>query len=68
MFELEAGDTALRHLVSTQDSLVMFALAQYGSPEQRTEWRPQLATGEAIGCFAMTEPDAGSDAGGMRTV
>jgi glutaryl-CoA dehydrogenase len=68
MLELEAGDTAFRQLVSTQDNLVIFALAQYGSPEQRAEWLTRLATGEAIGCFAMTEPDAGSDVGGMRTV
>ncbi|MFB9268520.1 acyl-CoA dehydrogenase family protein [Bradyrhizobium erythrophlei] len=68
MLELEAGDTAFRQLVSTQDNLVMFALAEYGSPEQRAEWLPRLATGEAVGCFAMTEPDAGSDVAGMRTV
>lgn len=68
MLELEAGDTAFRQLVSTQDNLVMFALAQYGSPEHRAEWLPRLATGEAIGCFAMTEPTAGSDVAGMRTV
>ena len=68
MLELEAGDTAFRQLVSTQDNLVMFALARYGSPEQRAEWLPQLATGEAIGCFALTEPGAGSDIAGMRTV
>ncbi|WP_375780659.1 acyl-CoA dehydrogenase family protein [Bradyrhizobium sp. ma5] len=68
MLELEAGDTAFRQLVSTQDNLVMFALAEYGSPEQRSEWLPQLVTGEAVGCFAMTEPTAGSDVAGMQTV
>jgi glutaryl-CoA dehydrogenase len=68
MLELEAGDTGFRQLVSTQDNLVMFALAEYGSPEQRTEWLPQLTTGDAIGCFALTEPDAGSDIAGMETV
>jgi glutaryl-CoA dehydrogenase len=68
MMELEAGDTSFRQLVSTQDNLVMFALARFGSPDQCSEWLPQLATGDAIGCFALTEPDAGSDVSGMRTV
>lgn len=68
MLELEAGDTSFRQLVSTQDNLVMFALAEYGSPAQRSEWLPQLTSGEAIGCFALTEPDAGSDVSGMSTV
>jgi glutaryl-CoA dehydrogenase len=67
MLEFEAADTGLRQFISTQDNLVMFALARYGSPEQRGEWLPRLRTGEAIGCFGMTEPQAGSDASGIRT-
>jgi glutaryl-CoA dehydrogenase len=65
--ELEAGDSGLRSLVSVQGSLAMFAIHHWGSEEQKQEWLPQLAAGEAIGCFGLTEPDAGSDPGSMRT-
>ncbi len=64
--ELEAGDSGLRSLVSVQGSLAMFAIWKHGSEEQKQEWLPRLATGEAIGCFGLTEPDFGSDPGGMR--
>lgn len=65
--ELEAGDSGLRSLVSVQGSLAMFAIWQHGSEEQKQEWLPRMAAGEAIGCFGLTEPDFGSDPGGMRT-
>src|SRR5947209_16045806 len=65
--ELEAGDSGFRSFVSVQGSLVMFPIRRYGSEEQRREWLPRLARGEAIGCFGLTEPDFGSDPGGMRT-
>jgi glutaryl-CoA dehydrogenase len=65
--ELEAGDSGLRSLVSVQGSLAMFAIWRYGSEEQKTEWLGRMAAGEAIGCFGLTEPDAGSDPGSMRT-
>ncbi len=65
--ELEAGDSGLRSLVSVQGSLAMFAIAEHGSEDQKQEWLPVMATGEAIGCFGLTEPDFGSDPGGMRT-
>jgi glutaryl-CoA dehydrogenase len=65
--ELEAGDAGLRSLVSVQGSLSMFAIWRYGSEEQKQEWLPRMAAGEAIGCFGLTEPDAGSDPGSMRT-
>ena len=65
--ELEAGDSGLRSLVSVQGSLAMFAIHRYGSEEQRQEWLPRLAAGEAIGCFGLTEADFGSDPSGMRT-
>ncbi|QNN52786.1 acyl-CoA dehydrogenase family protein [Nocardioides mesophilus] len=65
--ELEAADSGLRSLVSVQGSLAMFALWRWGSEEQKQEWLPRMATGEAIGCFGLTEPDFGSDPGGMRT-
>ena len=58
--ELEAGDAGLRSLVSVQGSLSMFAIWRYGSEEQKQEWLPRMAAGEAIGCFGLTEPDAGS--------
>jgi glutaryl-CoA dehydrogenase len=65
--ELEAGDSGLRSLVSVQGSLAMFAIWRWGSEEQKQEWLPRMAAGEAIGCFGLTEPDAGSDPGAMRT-
>ena len=65
--ELEAGDSGVRSLVSVQGSLAMYAIHRYGSEEQKREWLPRMATGEAIGCFALTEPDSGSDPGAMRT-
>ncbi len=65
--ELEAVDSGLRSLVSVQGSLAMFAIHRYGSEEQKQAWLPAMAAGEAIGCFGLTEPDAGSDPGAMRT-
>lgn len=65
--ELEAGDSGIRSLVSVQGSLAMFAIHHWGSEEQKQEWLPRMAAGEAIGCFGLTEPDAGSDPGSMRT-
>lgn len=65
--ELEAADSGLRSLVSVQGSLAMFAIHRWGSEEQKQEWLPRMAAGEAIGCFGLTEPDFGSDPGGMRT-
>src|ERR1700744_6405990 len=65
--ELEAGDSGIRSLVSVQGSLAMYAIHRWGSEEQKQEWLPQMAAGEAIGCFGLTEPDAGSDPGAMRT-
>ncbi len=65
--ELEAGDSGLRSLVSVQGSLAMFAIWKHGSEEQKQEWLPRMAAGEAIGCFGLTEPDAGSDPASMRT-
>jgi glutaryl-CoA dehydrogenase len=65
--ELEAGDSGIRSLVSVQGSLAMYAIHRWGSEEQKQEWLPQMAAGEAIGCFGLTEPDAGSDPGSMRT-
>ena len=66
--ELEAGDTAWRTFVSVQGSLAMSAIGKWGSQEQRQRWLPELAAGRAIGCFGLTEPDGGSDPGGMKTV
>ncbi|WP_067466325.1 acyl-CoA dehydrogenase family protein [Actinomadura macra] len=65
--ELEAADSGLRSLVSVQGSLAMYAIWRYGSEEQKREWLPPMAAGERIGCFGLTEPDAGSDPAGMRT-
>ena len=65
--ELEAGDSGIRSLVSVQGSLAMFAIWRWGSEEQKNEWLPPMAAGDAIGCFGLTEPDAGSDPGAMRT-
>jgi len=63
--ELEAGDSGFRSFVSVQGSLAMFPIWKYGSEEQKREWLPKMARGEAIGCFGLTEPDFGSDPAGM---
>src|SRR5262245_14216275 len=65
--ELEAGDSGFRSFVSVQGSLCMFPIWRYGSEEQKQRWLPPMARGEAIGCFGLTEPDAGSDPARMRT-
>jgi glutaryl-CoA dehydrogenase len=65
--ELERGDSGLRSFVSVQGSLVMYPVLAYGSEEQKREWLPRLASGEVIGCFGLTEPDFGSNPGGMLT-
>lgn len=65
--ELERGDSGLRSFVSVQGSLCMYPIHAYGSEEQRKEWLPRMASGEAIGCFGLTEPDGGSDPGTMKT-
>lgn len=65
--ELEAGDSGLRTFVSVQGSLAMSAIYKWGSEEQKQEWLPRMAAGEAIGCFGLTEPTAGSDPGSMKT-
>jgi glutaryl-CoA dehydrogenase len=65
--ELEATDSGIRSLVSVQGSLAMFAIWRFGSEDQKQEWLPRMAAGEAIGCFGLTEPDHGSDPGSMRT-
>ncbi len=65
--ELEAGDSGFRSFVSVQGSLSMFPIWKYGSEEQKQRWLPPMARGEVIGCFGLTEPDAGSDPARMRT-
>ncbi|MGI5459210.1 acyl-CoA dehydrogenase family protein [Streptomyces sp. CA-249302] len=65
--ELEAADSGFRSFVSVQGSLSMYSIRKWGSEEQKREWLPRLAAGEAIGCFGLTEPDFGSDPAGMRT-
>ena len=65
--ELEAGDSGLRSFVSVQGSLCMFPIWKYGSEEQKEQWLPQMAAGEIIGCFGLTEPDHGSDPSAMAT-
>jgi hypothetical protein len=66
--ELERGDSGLRSFVSVQGSLVMYPIYAYGTEEQKKKYLPKLASGELIGCFGLTEPDAGSNPGGMTTV
>ncbi len=65
--ELERGDSGLRSFASVQGSLVMWPIAAYGSDEQKERWLPELAAGRKVGCFGLTEPDHGSDPGGMAT-
>jgi glutaryl-CoA dehydrogenase len=67
MQELEAGDSGLRTFVSVQGSLAMSAIAKHGSEEQKQRWLPEMAAGRVVGCFGLTEPEAGSDPAGMRT-
>ena len=65
--ELEGGDSGVRSFCSVQGSLCMFPIWKYGSEEQKQKWLPKMASGEVIGCFGLTEPDAGSDPGSMIT-
>jgi glutaryl-CoA dehydrogenase len=67
MQELERGDSGLRSFASVQGALVMYPIHEFGSDEQKRHWLPLLAKGEKIGCFGLTEPDHGSDPGGMET-
>lgn len=65
--ELERGDSGIRSSVSVQSALVMYPIHEFGSEEQKSFWLPKMATGEKLGCFGLTEPDFGSNPGGMRT-
>ena len=65
--ELERGDSGLRSFISVQGGLVMFPIHSFGSEEQKQRWLPDMAAGQAIGCFGLTEPDFGSNPGGMLT-
>src|SRR5262249_30693821 len=65
--ELDAAVSGLRSVGAVQGSLSMYSIWRWGSEEQKLEWLPRLAAGEAIGCFGLTEPDVGSDPSGMRT-
>src|ERR1700721_2071006 len=65
--EMERGDSGIRSFVSVQSALVMFPIYTFGSDEQKDEWLPAMAKGEKLGCFGLTEPDFGSNPGGMRT-
>ncbi len=67
MQELERGDSGLRSFVSVQGALVMYPIHAFGSDEQKQKWLPRLQSGDAIGCFGLTEPDSGSNPGAMRT-
>jgi glutaryl-CoA dehydrogenase len=67
MQETERGDSGVRSFVSVQSALCMYPIHAFGSDEQKNEWLPQMATGEKLGCFGLTEPDFGSNPGGMRT-
>ena len=66
--EVERIDSGYRSMMSVQSSLVMYPIYAYGDENQRKKYLPRLATGEYVGCFGLTEPDAGSDPGGMKTV
>jgi glutaryl-CoA dehydrogenase len=65
--EMERGDSGIRSFVSVQSALVMYPIYTFGSDEQKDEWLPAMARGEKLGCFGLTEPDFGSNPGGMRT-
>src|ERR1700750_2603260 len=65
--EMERGDSGIRSFVSVQSALVMYPIYTFGSDEQKNEWLPAMAKGEKLGCFGLTEPDFGSNPGGMRT-
>jgi glutaryl-CoA dehydrogenase len=65
--ELEAGDSGLRSFVSVQSALAMYAIHAFGSDEQKAAWLPRMTSGDAIGCFGLSEPDSGSDPSSMRT-
>src|SRR5438445_4927571 len=65
--ELERGDSGLRSFVSVQSGLVMYPIYEFGSDEQKNTWLPAMQKGEKLGCFGLTEPDFGSNPGGMRT-
>lgn len=67
MKELERGDSGLRSFASVQGALVMYPIHAFGSEEQKQKWLPKLAAGQAVGCFGLTEPDFGSNPGGMKT-
>ena len=67
MQEIERGDSGIRSFVSVQGALVMFPIVTFGSDDQKNKWLPRLQSGDAIGCFGLTEPDFGSNPGGMRT-
>src|SRR2546421_13036957 len=67
MQELERGDSGLRSFVSVQGALVMYPILTYGSEEQKNRWLPKLQSGEAVGCFGLTEPDFRSNPAGMKT-
>jgi glutaryl-CoA dehydrogenase len=68
MQELERGDSGVRSFASVQGGLVMYPIYAFGSDEQKKQWLPQMASGKVIGCFGLTEPDYGSNPGGMITV